>query len=410
MDQSASVVAAELRSKRKTATIGYFAGFVALGLAYAVLGPTLTDLAANVGTDLTRVAYVLSARGLGYLVGSLVGGRLYDTIEGNPVVAGSLLVAAVVLLAMPFVSVLWLLIGFAFLLGAVLGAVDVGGNTLLVWLHRERVGPYMNGLHFFFGVGAFLSPLIIAQAVTLTGGIRWGYWVLAILLLPVAVFLARIPSPSGVSDDEASNPTHAESRSRNTRLRNPRLVGLIALFFFLYVGAEASFGGWIATYAKATGMSDVVTAAYLTSAFWGAMMVGRLLSVPLAARFSPRQVLTGDLAGCLVSVLILVVWMGNPVATWIGTFGAGLSMASIFPTAISMAEKHLKITGTVTSLFFVGASLGGMSLPLLIGQLFESIGPRVTILAIALAVFLDVIVLGLVLWSTRKPQQEANYA
>jgi len=405
MDHSVSVVAAEQRSKRKTATIGYFAGFVALGLAYAVLGPTLTDLAANVGTDLTRVAYVLSARGLGYLVGSLAGGRLYDTIKGNPVMAGALLMAAAILLAMPFVSVLWLLVGLAFLLGAFLGAVDVGGNTLLVWLHRDRVGPYMNGLHFFFGVGAFLSPVIIAQAVTLTGGIRWGYWGLATLLLPVAVFLAHIPSPSGASDDEAHNRVRAENRPRN-----PRLVGLIALFFFLYVGAESSFGGWIATYAKTTGMGDAVTAAYLTSAFWGAMMVGRLLSVPLAARFSPRQVLTGDLAGCLVSVLVLIVWMGNPVATWIGTFGAGLFMASIFPTAISMAEKHLKITGTVTSLFFVGASLGGMSLPLLIGQLFESIGPRVTILAIALAVLLDVLVLGLVLWSTRKPQQEVNYA
>lgn len=410
MDHSVSIVAVEERARRRTATIGYFAGFVALGLAYAVLGPTLTDLAANVGTDLTRVAYVLSARGLGYLVGSLVGGRLYDTIKGNPVMAGSLMVAAAILLAMPFVSVLWLLVGFAFLLGAFLGAVDVGGNTLLVWLHRDKVGPYMNGLHFFFGVGAFLSPVVIAQAVTLTGGIRWGYWGLAVLLLPVVVFLARIPSPSGASDDEARTPPRAESRPRNTGSQNARLVGLIALFFFLYVGAESSFGGWIATYAKVMGMGDAVTAAYLTSAFWGAMTVGRLLSVPLAAHFSPRQVLAGDLVGCLASVLVLIVWMGSPIATWIGTFGAGLSMASIFPTAISLAERHLKITGTVTSLFFVGASLGGMSLPLLIGQLFESIGPRVTILAITLAVLLDALVFGLVLYSTRKPQQEVGYA
>ncbi|MCD6286044.1 MAG: MFS transporter [Anaerolineae bacterium] len=410
MDHSVSVVDVGQQLNRKTATIGYFAGFVALGLAYAVLGPTLTDLAANVGVDLTRIAYVLSARGLGYLVGSLVGGRLYDTIKGNPVMAGSLLVAAAILLAVPFASVLWLLVGLAFLLGAFLGAVDVGGNTLLVWLQRDRVGPYMNGLHFFFGVGAFLSPVIIAQAVMLTGGVRWGYWVVAILLLPVVVLLARVPSPSSFSHDEAGNSTRAETRLRNTRLQNVRLVGLIAFFFFLYVGAESSFGGWIATYAKATGMGDAVTAAYLTSAFWGAMMVGRLLSVPMATRFSPRQVLAGDLAGCLVSVLALVVWMGNPIATWIGTFGAGLFMASIFPTAISLAERHLKITGTVTSLFFVGASLGGMSLPLLIGQLFESIGPGVTILAIALAMLLAALVLGLVLWSTRKPQQEANHA
>ena len=48
-------------------------------------------------------------------------------------------------------------------MGVAEGALDVGGNTLLIWVHRHKVGPFMNGLHFFFGAGAFLSPIIIAQ-------------------------------------------------------------------------------------------------------------------------------------------------------------------------------------------------------------------------------------------------------
>lgn len=36
----------------------------------------------------------------------------------------------------------------------------------------------------------------------------------------------------------------------------------------------------------------------------------------------------------------------------------------------------MTITGRVTGWFFVGASAGGMTLPWLIGQLFDSIGPR----------------------------------
>lgn len=36
----------------------------------------------------------------------------------------------------------------------------------------------------------------------------------------------------------------------------------------------------------------------------------------------------------------------------------------------------MAITGRVTGWFFVGASAGGMTLPWLIGQLFDSIGPR----------------------------------
>jgi FHS family Na+ dependent glucose MFS transporter 1 len=145
-----------------------------------------------------------------------------------------------------------------------------------------------------------------------------------------------------------------------------------------------------------------VTAAYLTSAFWGAMTLGRLLSIPLAARFEPRQVLAGDLVGCLLSALLLVLLPGRSVVTWIGTFGAGLSMASMFPTALSLAERHTRITGTVTSLFFVGGSIGGMTIPWVIGQFFESVGPRVMILAIAAAVLLDSLVFGMILLATRQ--------
>jgi fucose permease len=386
--------------QRKATTIGYFAAFVALGLAYASLGPTLTDLAANVRVDLSKISYALSARGLGYLMGSVVGGRLYDRVGGHPVMAAMLVLVSALLIAIPFAAVLWLLIALIFLIGVFEGAIDVGGNTLLVWLHGDRVDPYMNAMHFFFGVGAFFSPVIIAQSVARIADIRWAYWILAFLLLPVVGLLVRLPSPTGSPPAPNDDDTIGVGTG-DPRAHNGQLIALIALFFFLYVGAEASFGGWVAAYAQATGLGNAVTAAYLTSAFWGAMTFGRLLSIPLAARFTPRQVLMGDLAGGLVSVLLLVLLPGRPLVTWIGTFGAGLSMASIFPSALSLAERHTRITGTVTSLFFVGGSIGGMTVPWVIGQLFESVGPQVMILAIALAVVLACVVLGLILASTQ---------
>jgi len=76
------------------------------------------------------------------------------------------------------------------------------------------------------------------------------------------------------------------------------------------------------------------------------------------------------------------------VAIWGGTLGLGLSMASVFPVTITLAERRMTITGRVTSWFFVGASLGGMSLPWLIGQLFEPVGPRATMFVILSALVL----------------------
>jgi FHS family Na+ dependent glucose MFS transporter 1 len=208
--------------------------------------------------------------------------------------------------------------------------------------------------------------------------ITWGYWTLGLLMIPVALYLVRRPSPprQGMSKDDPAIQV------------NNLLVMLVALFFFLYVGAEVSFGGWIFTYTVALNLAGEATAAYLTSAFWGAVTVGRLLAIPIAARFRPRYILLGDLVGCLISVAIILLRPGSLVAVWVGTLGIGASMASIFPTTLSLAERRMSITGQVTGWFFVGGSLGSMTLPWLIGQLFESIGPRVTMVAI----FIDLLV------------------
>ena len=386
-------------------TIGYCAAFVALGLTNASLGPTLTALATNTRAALAQISYGFTARALGYLVGSVLGGRLYDRRPGNPVMGTTLLLMALSMALVPLIPVLWMLIAMLLLVGLFEGVVDVGGNTLLVWVHGDEAGPYMNALHFFFGIGAFLSPIFVARALAAGSGVTWAYWTLALLIVPVAVAVLRLPSPSSPVREHTAPGEQPASVLRSTPAV---LVALIALFFFLYVGAEGSFGGWIATYAKTTGLGDATTAAYLTSVFWGAMTLGRLLSIPLAARLRPRTLLLGDLIGCLLSILVVIAWPGSSAALWIGTFGAGFSMASIFPTMISFAGRHMTTTGKTTAWFFVGGSSGGMLIPWLIGQWFESTGPQVMVFIILASLLLNLAMFGVIIRHVRKPgTQEA---
>lgn len=386
-------------------TIGYFALFVAIGLETASLGPTLPGLAGQTQTQLDAISFLFTAHALGYMLGSFFGGRAYDRLRGHLLMVAMLVLMAAMLVVIPLLPVLWLLASAWLVLGVTGAALDVGGNTLLVWVHGRQVGPFMNGLHFFFGVGSFLSPIIIALAIQVSGSIRWAYWMLALLVLPVALWLVRLPSPSprrATGDREPAtggSPTQPRSgagrgQAGAQRIVNPRHVVLISLLLLLYVGAEAAFGGWIYTYAVALDLSDATTAAYLVSAFWGALTVGRLLAIPLAARYRPRSLLLADLAGCLVSVAVLLLWSSSPAATWLGTLGLGFSMASIFPTAITLAERRIDITGQVTGWFLVSASIGAMLLPWLIGQLFESAGPQITMIAILADLIAAVVVLA----------------
>ncbi|HEY53580.1 MAG TPA: hypothetical protein G4N94_09005, partial [Caldilineae bacterium] len=199
-----------------------------------------------------------------------------------------------------------------------------------------------------------------------------------------------------------ANPlTKAESAAVETRWL---LVFLIALMFFLFVGAELAFGGWIYTYAISTGLGDITTAGYINSLFWGALTLGRLLSIPLPTRLRPRYILTADIIGLLISLLLLLFAADAPGVIWIASFGMGFSMANVFPTLMLLAEHHLNISGHITSMFLVGASLGGMAVPWLIGQNFESYGPQATVLWILGTICVAVFVLAIFLWVVRVEQ------
>ncbi len=369
-------------SPSQATTVGYYVAFIGLGLVGASLGPTLPGLAANTGTQLSAISILFTARALGYFGGSLVAGWVYDRRAGHPVVALAILMMALLMALVPFIPLLWILVACLLLLGLAEGTMDVGINTLIVWLHRPNVGPVMNALHFFFGVGAFLSPLIVAQMILLRGGINWAYWAIALLLVPIALWLMRLPSPSGVAEESG------KSQGKVDFL----LTGLTVLFLFIYVGVEVSFSGWIYTYAvEQTGFSPA-QAAYLNSGFWGTFTLGRLISIPLTAQLRPRYLLLGELILAILCVGLMLLWPTSQMVLWIGVCGTGLAIASIFPVTLTWAGRHMHITGRITSWFFIGASFGAMFFPWFIGQFFEKSGPGVTMVTIMGSLLLDLVV------------------
>ncbi|MEZ4592581.1 MAG: hypothetical protein R3D55_15765 [Chloroflexota bacterium] len=93
------------------------------------------------------------------------------------------------------------------------------------------------------------------------------------------------------------------------------------------------------------------------------------------------------------------------MALWAGTIGLGLSMSVIFPTTLALAEHTLSLSGQMTSYFFVGASLGAMIVPWLIGQLFEQVGPIITMITILITLLLAVGLFALLIWQARLHQE-----
>jgi FHS family Na+ dependent glucose MFS transporter 1 len=240
----------------------------------------------------------------------------------------------------------------------------------------------------------------VAQSLQATEGIRWAYWLLALYTVPMILWLLRLRSPH-----------HVEAHLSGERQRMPinwKLTGLAMLFMCVYVGAEVGIGGWLYTYAVEMGLATTTSAAYLTSVYWGAFMVGRILSIPIAARVRPRVILWADLLGCLLSVGLLVLLPQSEWALWAGAFGFGLFVASVFPTVITWAERRMSMSGQVTSLFLVGSSLGAIFFPWFIGQLFDRFGPWITMPAILVFVVALMVVFVLLMANGGPPKTEMD--
>lgn len=363
-------------------TTVYYLSFIVLGLVSAAEGPSLPSLARHTASPLDQISLIFVSVSLGYLTGSFFSGQAYDRFPGHRLMAIGQAMIGLAALAIPVVQGLWLLLFIFFLLGLAKGTIDVGCNTLLLWVHAEKVGPFMNGLHFFFGVGALISPLILAQALALTGDIHWVFWTCALLSLPLTIWLWFLPSPTPtahpVEDGEAAFPVFP--------------VALLVILFILYVGLEMGFGNWLYTYAVKLNLADEISAAYLTSALWGTFTLGRLLGVWTAARARSQTILFGDLIGCLASTAVILLWRDSSLALWIGSLGLGLCMASIFPTILMLAGERMRVSGAITGWFLVGSGAGNMFLPWLIGQVFET-DPQV----MPLIVLADILAFGLVL-------------
>lgn len=378
--------------KVSSGSAAYFAAMFSEGLLAAMLGPTLPSLAEHSSVDLSMVSILFPAKSVGVMIGSFFGGRLYDRVNPHRLMAGILFVMTIIIALVPAVSSVWLLAFGLLVLGAMEGSLDTGGNTLTIWEHGEKVPPYMNALHFFYGLGAFVSPLIIAGALRNTADVNLAFWIMAAIFLPIAIFIFRIPSPPAQKSIE---------EARVAKLDTPLIV-LVGAFFFLFVGAELSFGNWIYTFAKESGIGSITSSAYLTSFFWGALTLGRLVSIPIANRFKISDILLADLLCGIVSISVVLFFPGSVIAVWVGTFLTGFAFASVFPTMFSLASANMPVTGKVSGWLLFGSGAGGMVLPWIIGQLFESIGPQVTIQAILIDTILTTIIFVIMLAVLRR--------
>lgn len=354
-------------SKRPTAGWVYLASFVVMGLSLSMLGPALTYLRERAGVSKGDIGALFVAQALGYLIGSLLSGRLYDHGYGHRAVAGGLAGLACSALMIPYcTSVAALTVPFA-LLGAFAGNIDVGCNTLVVWHTRgQGSARLLNALHLFFGVGALASPLLVNRSLVWSDGLGFLSGLLGVGGLAMAVIVLAHETPT---------PFAAGTAAVLKQVLTPtRILLVISVFFFLYVGVEVGFAGWLKTYAEGIGLPGANAPTWLNTAFWLSFTLGRLAAVMLSRRLRSGVLLAGSCVLTVAVMGVMIVADGDPALVWITTILMGFAIAPQFATMIAYAEEHIALSGRATAWFVSAAGVGGLVLPFVIGQMLDRSG------------------------------------
>jgi fucose permease len=84
-------------------------------------------------------------------------------------------------------------------------------------------------------------------------------------------------------------------------------VWLLCTFFFFYIGAVLTAGGWIVEYLVKERDGDLSTMGYVPAGFSGGTLLGRLLLAEPTHRYGSRKMLTIYIA--LSVALQLLFWL-----------------------------------------------------------------------------------------------------
>lgn len=344
--------------KEFTRTSLYYAMFLAAGAVSGLLGPSLIYLAGLINASVAEISIVFSARAIGNIFGALLAGRMFDRWQGHHYLIVMLLCVIAGLVLVPFSTSLTMLVVLFFLLGATEVSVNAGGNMMMLWLHKEKVGSYVTILHLCYSSGCMLAPLILVFAEWTGQSYGAGYWMVALYALVLPFLLWRQPSP------------RFEARASEVVPATKQKTTFIAFLtvIFLYVGFEITIAGWITTYAVLSG-EDQNSAALLVTWFFVSLSLGRLFSVILLRWITPGQGIYGLLVISISGSLMMILSDASLVviALWLG-----LGCSAFFPMLFSYANSIMSLNGKRTGFIFVCCGLGALVAPSLTGPIIEA--------------------------------------
>ncbi len=361
----------------------------ALGIVFALIGAVKLKLAERLGIDDAKVGGLISTLMFTSIFVVLLIGPLVDAWGHNPfAILGFFLVGLAIFLFSSFNSYKGVVFACV-LLGFGGMCVNTVGNTLMtiVLFGGKNPPAALNLGNTFFGLGAFLTPLLVGLLLNRLGFSKTVSIFALITFVPIILAIVSTTYPE--LDPEGFKLSGAFA------LLGKPVVLIAALALFCYVGLEASMGGWITTYLTNVGLSAGRASAGL-SGFWISMMASRLFTGLTKDIVTPENGATVIMILAIVATVSILIKSAtkNHTLAILAVIVTGLAFGPIFPTVIGVTFSKIapELYGSVFAIIFAIGLLGATTLPAAMGIISKGKSIQKSMLLAALAALILVII------------------
>ena len=345
--------------------------FISLGLPDSLLGSGWPKMQAVFSVPSSYAGYVSMTISFMTIISALLSPRMIKHFHTKWITIVSIGLTIAGLLGFSMCSEYWMLFIFAVPYGLGAGAIDASVNH---YVANNYSGSVMNFLHCFYGVGAVISPYIMALALKYA---RWneGYsWTSYIQMFILFVCISSLPlwKTNGKEEEE----DHSDSVGIKEALKVPAVIFTL-IAFYAYCAGEATCFLWTPSYFAGTksGLSAETIASF-GSLIFGGLMLGRLISGFISNKLGDRRLIRIGIFVELLGIIMVFLPVESYMVAVAGFVVIGTGMGPVYPAIQHMAPANFgkKYSAAVIGLQMAAAYVGSTFMPMIFGLLQQKIG------------------------------------
>ena len=345
--------------------------FISLGLPDSLLGSGWPQMQKAFLVPSSYAGYVSMTISFMTIISALLSPKMIRRFHTKWITIVSIALTIVGLLGFSICGEYWMLFVFAIPYGLGAGAIDASVNH---YVANNFSGSVMNFLHCFYGVGAVISPYIMALALKYARwneGYRWTSYIQVLILLVCIISL-----PLWKTNGKAEEEDHSKSVGIREALKLPAVICTL-IAFYAYCAGEATCFLWTPSYFAGTekGLSNETIAAF-GSLIFGGLMLGRLISGFISDKLGDRKLIRIGIFIEMVGIILVLLFGGHYPLVALGFIIIGTGMGPVYPAIQHMAPTNFgrEYSAAAIGLQMASAYIGSTFMPMVFGWIQQKIG------------------------------------